>query len=43
MGLLVIDRRRQRLDRRAIAADCSEVDAAWMKNKEKHQEKFMPI
>jgi hypothetical protein len=43
MGLLVIDPGLQRLDRRAIAADCSEVDATRMKNKEKHQEKFMPI
>jgi hypothetical protein len=31
------------LDSGAIAADCSEVEAARTENQEKHQEKFMPV
>jgi hypothetical protein len=39
----VVDPGLARLDLRAIAADCSEVEATQTKNKENHQEKFMPI
>jgi hypothetical protein len=43
MDHLVVDPGPAGLDGRAIAADCSEGDAARTKNKDNHQEKFMPI